>query len=389
MASRRTFSYLDGIRGAACLAVVLYHAYLYTGLAGQADREAPLIGLVVGWGWLGVPVFIVLSGYLLMGSVGTDLRFKRGTRTYLARRAKRILPPYYAALLLSLALIAAFPMMQKFSGTQWDTKIPFGLPDIISHALLLQNASPEWIGTINGPLWSVAVEWQIYFLMPLALLPLWRRINANIAVGLVLAVSMIPGFIDFGAYMHPWFVGLFAIGMRAFQLSTRKEPVPWVGRAIALSAVLVLLSFILTRLLSLDNAVLKETSCGAFLALVLIWAGRQNQTPRALRVFDTKPFASFGQISYSVYLLHSPLLGLANLILVPFELNTLLHWVIMTLVAVPASLVICYLFYLAVESHFLNSHQRKFTQKDEVPITRSQSTSQEITRYLAPTQSDC
>lgn len=323
------------------------------------DRDIPLVGLVFGWGWLGVPVFIVLSGYLLMGSVGSDFRFKRGAKTFLARRAKRILPPYYAALVLSLVLIALVPVMQKRSGTQWDTKIPFATPDVVSHFLLLHNASPDWIGTINGQLWSVAVEWQIYFLMPFLLLPLWARLKPNTAVAVVLAVSVIPGFIGAGAYMHPWFVGLFAVGMRAFELTKRPEPVPWIGKTVVLSLALTPISFVLSKVLGLDSAVLQETSCGIFLATVLVWAGRLSETPRVLRVFDTKTLTLSGQFSYSVYLLHSPLLGLANLVLMPLDLDTLAHWLIMTFVAVPVALGICYLFYLAVEKHFLNSHQKQ------------------------------
>lgn len=129
----------------------------------------------------------------------------------------------------------------------------------------------------------------------------------------------------------------------------------------ALTFILIPAAFVASRFLGVSGG-LKESACGWFLASVLIWAGRRHihhgSIPAVIKPFQSRPMRFAGQISYSVYLLHSPLLGLANLLLLPLPLETLERYMVLTFVAVPVVLGICYLFYLLVERHFLNSHQQ-------------------------------
>src|SRR6186713_3008000 len=92
--------YLDGLRALAAIYVVLFHAGV-----GFLDSERPLAGFArtlqrgLSYGHDAVAVFIVLSGYCLMLPVArADGQFVRGVPNYFARRAWRILPPYFAAL---------------------------------------------------------------------------------------------------------------------------------------------------------------------------------------------------------------------------------------------------------------------------------------------------
>src|SRR3954471_7356241 len=103
--TRPEFPYLDGLRGGAAMTVVAYHAFLYTGHTGDAKAAMPYWDLIIGFGYVGVAVFIVLSGYVLMLPVATtpNLRFRGGSWQFVKRRAKRILPPYYTALFFALA----------------------------------------------------------------------------------------------------------------------------------------------------------------------------------------------------------------------------------------------------------------------------------------------
>jgi len=73
--------------------VVLYHAFLFTGRTGDAYANMPGLGRVLGYGYLGVPIFIVLSGYVLMLPVLSQegLRLPKGFASYIGRRARRIL----------------------------------------------------------------------------------------------------------------------------------------------------------------------------------------------------------------------------------------------------------------------------------------------------------
>jgi peptidoglycan/LPS O-acetylase OafA/YrhL len=357
--------YLDGIRGLAALAVVLYHSYLFTGMTGEARTELPAIGLIMGWGYLGVPVFIVLSGYVLMLPLlrTESLDFPGGVRAFVLRRARRILPPYYAALVVSLGLIALIPVLQRESSTQWDSKVPVTLPDVLSHLFLVHDASADWVGKINGPLWSVAVEWQIYFLMPLLLVPMWRRLNPYVVVVTLTTITIVASVgLQVLPFAHPWFIALFAMGMLAAQKTLGHQLHPW-QLVSAGTAIVVVLALAWTT--SPVPVGLKgwpsEMLVGVAVATALVILGRRSLNGRSGKLrslLQTRPLIFAGTISYSVYLMHSPLLGLANLLLLPLDLPIEVHWVLMTFVAAPTAIAFCYVLFLLVERNFLNTRQR-------------------------------
>ena len=117
---------------------------------------------VLGYGHLAVDVFIVLSGYCLMLPVAAsaDLKLRGGLIGYIKRRAWRIVPPYYAALCVALIIALTNGAYHMFSPG-----------DVAAHLLLIHNLNPDWLYSINAPMWSIAVEWQIYFVFGASLLP--------------------------------------------------------------------------------------------------------------------------------------------------------------------------------------------------------------------------
>lgn len=354
--------YLDGLRGLAALAVALFHAYKFTGETGDAE-QIPIVGSVLQFGFLGVPVFIVLSGYVLMLPVAqNNVRLPKGFADFIGRRAWRILPPYYAALALSLLLILFVPILQQPSGTQWDSKVPVTVPDVVLHALLLHDFSSESIWKINGPLWSVAVEWHIYFLMPLLLLPLWRLIGGTATTFLTLAATFVLVLVDIGSFAHPWLVALFAAGMLAAQVTVRDNvrmrTLVLIG--VATTVGIGGLGVLFPRGVMAHFAL--EVLVGLLLAIGLAAIGPQaarGRTPRFVGWLGSKPLVALGLFSYSIYLVHSPFLGLANLLLLPLGLPITVQYLLMTFVVLPIVLVLCYGFFWLVERHFLNSWQKQ------------------------------
>jgi peptidoglycan/LPS O-acetylase OafA/YrhL len=167
--SAKHLPFLDGIRGIAAIYVFLHHA---VAISISFDPLRGTKHLLLQWtqyGQIAVAIFIVLSGFCLMLPVA-DLQsnFRGGLPRFFYRRARRILPPYYAAMALSLFLIwmcgPLEPSRQQLSHTT-----------LIAHLLLLHNVNADWNHAINGPMWSVATEWQIYFVFALVLLPIQRK----------------------------------------------------------------------------------------------------------------------------------------------------------------------------------------------------------------------
>jgi peptidoglycan/LPS O-acetylase OafA/YrhL len=110
-AGRLRLGFLDGLRGLAALYVMFAHVYyLQSAEVGRLHWHLPrAVWLATGWAAAGrsaVAIFIVLSGFCLMIPVArsADGTISGGVWEYLKRRARRILPPYYAAMAFSLGL---------------------------------------------------------------------------------------------------------------------------------------------------------------------------------------------------------------------------------------------------------------------------------------------
>jgi peptidoglycan/LPS O-acetylase OafA/YrhL len=365
--ARPKFEFADGLRAIAALTVALLHATTFTGHLGDADANLPIIAHIMELGNYAVPVFITLSGYVLMIQVARTSQFELsgGLGKYLFRRAKRILPPYYASLVLFLVLIAAVPALQTGHDTAWFNKVPVTLEGVVSHFLLIHTWNPAWIYQINGPAWSVATEWHIYFIMPLILLPLCRWLNPwvmlIVALGLGPAITYLFPNAGSGNY---WMIGLFALGMMAALLTVRptRLPVQWFGWTSIVLFVIAAAWVLIRAPKSYPEQIASDTLAGAAIALGLVALGRASREGRMTaghRILEWGPLVKIGLWSYSIYLIHSPILALANILLLPLELPTLLNWLVLVFVALPIALGIARLFFLLVERHFITSHQKQ------------------------------
>ncbi|HEY2155860.1 MAG TPA: acyltransferase, partial [Isosphaeraceae bacterium] len=185
--ARERLAFLDGLRGLAALYVVLFHAMVEAHASGRSG-SAPAVAAFAALrhGHYAVAVFVVLSGYCLMWPVARDPegRLDGGIARYLGRRARRIIPPYYAALGLCWLLAATVPALGRPGGGPWDVALPSGGAGVVaSHLLLVQNWGPGWIYRVDPPAWTVATEWQIYWLFPaLIALRRWVGMAATVAI---------------------------------------------------------------------------------------------------------------------------------------------------------------------------------------------------------------
>ena len=373
---RPRLAFLDGLRGLCALYVALYHASLFTGYGKAVEAYSPVgkaLMHLLSFGPYSVAVFIVLSGFVIGLPVAKtpDLTLRGGFWAYIMRRARRILPPYYAALGLFLLLIALIPVLHVQGGTAWDSKIPVTWNAVLSHLLLLHNLHPDWSLKIDGPMWSVATEWQIYFFFPL-LLVFWRRFSLGVALVVAFAIGLAPQFLLPEAHnlswMSPWFLGLFALGMMGSAIvfsptlfwQRARQRWPWRSLALA-SAGLTVATLLGDRLLELPQYV-SEPLVGLFVTTIVAYFALLEvegaPRPFVLRLLNWPSVVFLGAFSYSIYLIHSPLLGLFNLLTLELPLAPDLRLLLMLAVAVPLAILCSYVFYLLVERHFLSGHQR-------------------------------
>jgi peptidoglycan/LPS O-acetylase OafA/YrhL len=365
--------YLDGLRAIAALYVVMFHAVLGFSASGLKGPWK-LLKAATTFGHEAVAVFIVLSGYCLMLLVASDTALRLGGfGKYIGRRAYRILPPYFAAFALSLSVIAALPSLQRSgSGTIWDDSLPaLSWEPIAAHLLLVHNWIPTLAFRINGPLWSVATEWQIYFLFPALLLPALRRTGMLATCALAIALGFLPlAFAERAAHAAiPWYLALFAFGMCAAMINVSNDSlaeklragVPW--RWLALAAWLGCFGFGLgAARIWFRYKALTDLLVGAATATLLVHLTEsarqdgQDGSPRRhplLRLLEAMPLQRIGHFSYSLYLTHLPFVALCYFALAPLALAPPLLALSMLTTSIVVSLLVAHVFHLLVERHFL------------------------------------
>ena len=158
---------LDGLRGAAVLLVIWCHV---SGLTFTPSTDW-LLEIKAASGFIGLYLFFVLSGFLLFLPYAQAFIAHTAwpnARRFYGRRMLRILPVYYAALLVPLAVALLRP--------KWGIVPPIpNTRSLLALFTLLHNIVPSaWsylLGT-NTPLWSLTVEWEFYLILPLLALGL-------------------------------------------------------------------------------------------------------------------------------------------------------------------------------------------------------------------------
>ncbi len=278
---------LDGLRGLAILWVVLYHCH--PRLTGTWLYSASL------WGWAGVIIFFVLSGFLitsiLLGTRDNPHYFHH----FHARRVLRIWPVYL--LVLAVVYLNA-PWF--VGGGDWAAvkAAPW-----LAYILFVQNLFHITLPSALGPSWALAIEEQYYFLWA----PLVRFLKQPCLLASVLGAALIASPLLRMANLR-WMTptntlihldgiawgSLLALAMHTLRIEQRT----WLRLGLGAFAVGIPAAAFVPGAL-LDSA-LAVGFAGAMLALIAS-SGARNPVNAALR---RGPLAFYGRISYGLYMVH-------------------------------------------------------------------------------------
>jgi peptidoglycan/LPS O-acetylase OafA/YrhL len=344
-------AFLDGIRGLAALYVVLHHAWLGTWRDFPFNPGPFWVGWLV-YGHLGVAVFIVVSGFSLgMGPARNAHRLPSGVASFVRRRAWRILPPYWAALAFSCLVYGV--VTRGVTGSVVTVKA------VVVHAVLLQDLidSPK----PNGAFWSIAIEWQIYFLFPLVLLVRrWagRGATGAAALGSAVCAHLLAQAVPLLApldHVVPQFFAMFVMGVVAADAvrEPRGQRTPRLAVGAALWTALVVAAAVAGPLRFTNAYFWVDLAAGAATAACL--AGLCDGRSLRLRaVLGSRPLAAMGRFSYSTYLIHAPILWLVSYRLTRGTgLTGTALFLLTAVVAVPVILICSYLFHRVFERPFM------------------------------------
>ncbi|OCQ95364.1 acyltransferase [Nostoc sp. MBR 210] len=375
--------YLDGLRGLASLYVVLVH--VEPAITEQLPFHWFIFVRIMKYGAFSVISFIVLSGYVLMLPVvrSYDGKLQGSLINYIKRRSRRILPPYYIALFICILIGAVIFICEQFTSFQWDKAAglgsfdpKFNWVDVVTHLLLVHNFSEHTYITINPPMWSIATEWQMYFLFPLLLLPIWRRFGLLMLVIIAFTIGLIPIYL-FNGFMeqaNPWLLGIFCLGMVAADIGFSQKPrlvamrnsLPWGWLAIIFTCIAFITEW---RRLGLHIWINQSFAGLAFACLFVSLTKSiiEGKPPSlVLRILEHPLAIALGTFSYSLYLTHGPVLVFVRYFLFYLPISPDMFAAASYLLGTAMSLIIGYWFYLFFERPFMSSFLKKRKVNDAV-----------------------
>jgi peptidoglycan/LPS O-acetylase OafA/YrhL len=364
-AARDRLVWLDGVRGAAATFVVLHHMWLVT-WPGFPDDTGPWC---LGWllyGHLAVAVFIVVSGFsLALAPMRSGGELRGGARRFLSRRAWRILPLYWAALILSMVITVCAVRPDLGAGAIARA--------LAVHGVLLQDV----IGseTPNGALWSIAVEWQIYFVFPV-ILWLGRKWSIEAAVVLAVAAALLAhaaarlgGPLEKVDGLTPQFLALFALGVLAVKLGhdgghRLRRPLGAIALVAPLAVVVAALlrgsAWMVDRYFYVDLVAGLAVAC----LLCLLFMGGLTV---GRRVLGSRTARRLGVFSYSTYLVHGPIVvALSGHVIRRLDAPAAARFAALLVVGLPLVLALSYAFHLAFEAPFLRRRDLPRLRRERV-----------------------
>ena len=325
-------AWLDLVRAIAIALVLARHGY--RAIAAPSDPVAPWQALLLN-GWVGVDLFLVLSGYLisqhlLRHGIGTG-RFELGR--YLAVRALRIVPAYLAV--MGLIVASAFPFFvinRDFLGIR-----------VGYHLLFLQDYLPS---NINVVFWSLGVEEKFYLIAPLLVWFALSRGSLARSLGVVFCLFALSplcrtvtymlqaGPLDYEVFfrllrspfhmtLEPLMIGVaIAIACHAGAFA----PSPPRGARLMVIAALALTAFLASgdfmRSIDSFDVIAQPPIIACLCGLLTLGAVMMGKTHLPFE----PPVRVVARLSYSLYLVHYPLVPFAIVIGKSSDYPSLLFW---------------------------------------------------------------
>jgi len=290
---------IDGLRAIAVLAVLFFHV----------DP-------------LGVDVFFVISGYLITRIVYTELLSGKFTYTnFYVRRSKRILPPLY--FMAILVLIAGYFILLPYDFYKMGISVVGAIVFASNMQYALRTGDYFSADSSEWPMlhtWSLSVEEQYYFILPLALMFVLRVLKLNLTA--ILAIVALASFAlaeymssksslaGMSYYILPTRMGELLVGS-VFAISHAKGT--WEKSNSNILATVAVVVLVATLVFFKKQFVFPGFS--ALLACIPIAIIIHSENTWINKFLENKVLVWIGLLSYSLYLFHWPVLAFARYIL--------------------------------------------------------------------------
>ena len=350
--SGETVLAFDGIRGIAICMVFGFHLFQWFNPIFYSFGYVPLFRN----GWIGVELFVVVSGYVIYAALRSAEGKPRWILTYAMRRFFRIYPAYFVTVIACtvIAYIDISPFSKNFSSEMASCcSIEMHLPIVLRELFLLRAIDWSIPEILNPPAWSLGFELTFYLSVPIfvALTRRWHMSAAFALLAILFYLKGSGGGREFGI-VHLFYMGIFLYELVHHSLMNRlHRTAPW----LIFGTGIILIAHFLTKPLVDINGVhlfprwhqTGELSLGIMLMMLGILL-----LPSMTRLLSLYPLRFLGIVSYSLFLWHFPLFSLFNLQSLP-PLTWIEATVFLLGFVLPGSLFVSSLSYILIERPFL------------------------------------
>ena len=363
---------LDGLRGIAIMLVMGYHYLPKTGL--------------FTFGWSGVDLFFVLSGFLISSRIIPYLENKNWRTQFYRNRFLRIAPLYFAFLLVF------FGGWFLFTSTATREAVPFYREHGWTFFLFIQNWSfiqhATELKTHLAHLWSIAIEEQFYLVFPLLLVWLKKRKSAIVYAILLVLLIMVSRSYYYGwilqnkdfdkVYWNSFFrLDAFIIGYLLYQFITifhDSKKAVWLFRIVSiLSLTATAIAIVIGNSAGMYNPYFGHAglTAVAIIYALLIFSSINKEQSAIARICRYRFLRFTGKISYGLYIFHWPLLFVSFAIV--GKISHYFHWqaseetlhAIGTIAALLLTYLVSYTSFRYYESIFLKRKRRPAPRKTD------------------------
>jgi len=359
---------LELTRGLAALWVFFYH------VKSIFEASSPIVYHLSQYGSLGVPMFFVISGYVITYSAESSLKNERPPFYFLKARFLRIYPAFWASVIVVLLIpyviesisavktgeyMAPENALTKFNHIEW---LNFLLLSKVFWATSHDLQSE--FNAVNSVYWTLAIEFQFYLMVFIALCfrEHYRHIILAISIAAIMII-LLPNKINHGVFIHYW--PSFSIGIVLAYLHRNNILCASVlrSKAAKLIAFFLSASLLTTSVNYLDsNSILFAFCFGVFLWVVASLEQVLNDiknSKNALYFWLLEPWLMLGAMSYSVYLLHGKIYQLPNMFVRQVIAPDNILSGVLTIIG---TLLLCYPFYFFIERRFLSKNYKAIQQ---------------------------
>lgn len=295
---------IDALRGLAAVIVIWVHnGGLFTPFNGAAATET-LVNFFFKAGLMtGVPIFFVLSGFVVAVSTASVGLWFRDVPVFLLRRLVRLAPPYWFAIGLMIAALT----VRALASRQYS--VDFSFAEMVANLFYVQGIIG--VPDINVVFWTLTIELQFYLVFALALATAKAletkspqlgaiAISTFFVISCVISIAAyinLPETIKHQNFISYWFQ--FLLGICSFEILSRRSAL------LIVTSIMVLVGCLVFGARQADGFALSAVATSMF----IIGLGYGKKLSSAL---DYKPLQVLGKISYSIYLVHVPIILVAN-----------------------------------------------------------------------------